>query len=247
MRDISFISQIPPYSIMVKSLFYDNQIQYHVSESDEKTSWTVDEYIFRLPEIRQTRRTCPANFENVQRRAHRSPDKMSNKEKIDLCSQVILSLEMSGESLKCPAKNLRFAGHFVRRVTKSFRKACILNDINKSIRMLQIPLSAWRVRLCGECRSSVCRVQPSAAQLSAALNGTRQTTITGWALGGIGSAAIVWRLTMHADTLFMTKPLLYTLFTTELLGFAGRLCSVCGVPLFPNKNHNTYWSHNQTN
>ena len=41
-----------------------------------------------------------------------------------LCSPVILSLKMSGERLKCPAKNLGHAGHFVRRVTKSFREAC---------------------------------------------------------------------------------------------------------------------------
>ncbi len=81
-------------------------------------------YYGRLPEIRRTRRTCPANFENVRRRAPRSPDKMSSKEKMNLCSLVILKLKMSGECLKCPAKSLRFAGHFVRRVTKSFREAC---------------------------------------------------------------------------------------------------------------------------
>ncbi len=77
----------------------------------------------RLPEIRRTRRTCPANFENVRRRAPRSPDKMSSEEKMNLCLPVILSLKMSDESLKCPAKNLRFTGQNVRRVTKSFREA----------------------------------------------------------------------------------------------------------------------------
>ncbi len=40
-----------------------------------------------------------------------------------VCSPVILSLKMSGKSLKCPAKNLRFAGHFVQRITNSFREA----------------------------------------------------------------------------------------------------------------------------
>ena len=35
----------------------------------------------RLPEIRWTRWTCPANYENVRRRPPRSPDKMSSKEK----------------------------------------------------------------------------------------------------------------------------------------------------------------------
>ncbi len=47
------------------------------------------------------------------------------RKKMNRCSLVILSLKMSGESLKCPAKNLRFTGQFVRRVTKSFREACI--------------------------------------------------------------------------------------------------------------------------
>ncbi len=42
----------------------------------------------------------------------------------NLCSQVILSFKMSSESLKCPAKNLKYNGHFVRRVTKSFQEAC---------------------------------------------------------------------------------------------------------------------------
>ncbi len=30
------------------------------------------------------------------------------RKKMNLCSQVILSLKMSSESLKCPAKNLRY-------------------------------------------------------------------------------------------------------------------------------------------
>ncbi len=72
----------------------------------------------RLPEIR---RTCLANFENVWQRAPRSLGKMSSKEKMNLCSPVIHSLKMSNESLKCPGKNLMFAGHFVQQVTKSFR------------------------------------------------------------------------------------------------------------------------------
>ncbi len=65
----------------------------------------------------------PANFENVWRRAPRSSDKMSSEWKINLCLQVILSLKMSGKSLKCPAKNFRFAGHFVWWVTKRFWEA----------------------------------------------------------------------------------------------------------------------------
>ena len=68
-----------------------------------QTQWSKN----RLPEIRWTRRTCPANFENVRRRAPRSPDKMSSEEKMNLCLPVILSLKMSDESLKCPAKNIQ--------------------------------------------------------------------------------------------------------------------------------------------
>ncbi len=59
-------------------------------------------------ELLDRRTKCPAR-ENVLRRK--------------LCSPVILSLKMSGERLKCPAKNLTYAGHFVRRVTKSFWEA----------------------------------------------------------------------------------------------------------------------------
>ncbi len=55
----------------------------------------------RLPEIRWT---CPPNFGKVRQRAPRSP--------------VSLNLQMTSESLKCLVKNLTYAGHFVRQVTK---------------------------------------------------------------------------------------------------------------------------------
>ncbi len=58
----------------------------------------------RLPEIRWTHRTYPANLENVWRRASRSPDKKvqqgKNVRQRNLCLPVILSLKMSDESLK---------------------------------------------------------------------------------------------------------------------------------------------------
>ncbi len=74
--------------------------------------------IIRVRKIRRTRRTCPANFENVRRRSLISPDKMSS-EKFDIC-QTFRS-EMSDENSKCPAKDCRCARQNVRRGSNEFR------------------------------------------------------------------------------------------------------------------------------
>ncbi len=55
----------------------------------------------RVCEIRRTRRTCPANFENVRRRSLISPDKMPS-EKFDI--RQPFHNEMSGENSKCPRR-----------------------------------------------------------------------------------------------------------------------------------------------
>ena len=54
--------------------------------------------------VRETRWTCPANFENVRRRGLISPDKMSS-EKFDI--HKTFHSKMSGENSKCPAKDCR--------------------------------------------------------------------------------------------------------------------------------------------
>ncbi len=79
-------------------------------------------FIIRVREICWTRRTCPANFENVRQRSLISPDKMSS-EKFDI-RQTIHS-EMSCENSKCPAKNCRFTGQDVRRGSNEFRVLCL--------------------------------------------------------------------------------------------------------------------------
>ena len=67
-------------------------------------------------ELPDRRTNCPA----------RKNDQMSGETQLKISGEwsSVNSLKMSSDSMKCPAKNLRFAGQNVRRVAKSFREAC---------------------------------------------------------------------------------------------------------------------------
>ncbi len=74
--------------------------------------------ISRVHEIRRTRRTCPANLENVRRGVLTAPD--------------IASGESKSRTLKCPAKCLVFTAHFtvksLARIQNVQRRACGSQD-----------------------------------------------------------------------------------------------------------------------
>ncbi len=68
---------------------------------DKISGFTKSHY--RVCEIRWTRRTCLANFENVRRRSLISPDKMSSA-KFDI--RQTFHSETNGENSKFPAKDI---------------------------------------------------------------------------------------------------------------------------------------------
>ena len=63
-------------------LFWHNSSANNANATGLGTLGLMMNYRYRrVREIRRTRRTCPANFENVQRGVLISPDKMSGKGK----------------------------------------------------------------------------------------------------------------------------------------------------------------------
>ncbi len=91
------------------------------------------------------------------------------RKKMNPCSQVILSLKMSDESLRCPAKNLRFAGHFRPASHKKFSGSlgCQLLSYNfiqstfQTVTIISISsnyLCQWSHHVSSKYPPSICRL-----------------------------------------------------------------------------------------